>query len=105
MKSFTLGRTDLQQALLSELSRANSAAKTPWTLILPMGLEIDFGTVRIVRRAVVGTVRSVSSAWAYVRKEWTDTLAWLEGERLLDPEWKITRERRAIIQQRCISTV
>lgn len=50
-------------------------AKRPWTVILPMDLESDFGTVRTVRRAVVGTLRSVSPAWAYVRKEWTDSLA------------------------------
>lgn len=55
-----MGRTARHGAWLGLLSRERSAARRPCTVMLPIGLEMDFGTVRRVRRAGVGTVRIVS---------------------------------------------
>jgi hypothetical protein len=42
-----------------EVSRARSAAKRPWTVMEPRGREMDFGTVKAVRRVDRGTLRIV----------------------------------------------
>jgi hypothetical protein len=42
-----------------EVSRARSAARRPWTVMGPKGREIDFGTVKAVRRVDRGTLRIV----------------------------------------------
>ena len=42
-----------------EVSRARSAARRPWTVMGPRGREMDFGTVKAVRREDRGTLRIV----------------------------------------------
>ena len=72
LKSPALGKTARHAARVELVSRARSAARRPWTVIVPMGLTMVFGTVRSVRRADVGTVRIVSPAWVCVRVELMD---------------------------------
>ena len=55
-----VGRTARQAERVGDVSRKMEAARRPWTVMVPMGAEMDFGTVKRVRRAEVGTVRMIS---------------------------------------------
>lgn len=57
-----MGKTAFQSERMDEVSRHSSAARRPWVVIFGSLVEIDFGTVWIVRRAEMGTVRSFSPA-------------------------------------------
>ena len=61
-KSSLVGRTARHKARTSDVSMASSAARRPWTVIVPMGLEMLLGTVWTVWRAVMGMVNNVSPA-------------------------------------------
>ena len=58
-KSENVGRTARQGARMVEVSRARSAARRPWTVMGSRGREMDFGTVKAVRREDRGTLRIV----------------------------------------------
>lgn len=62
-KSWLEGRTFCHGNLVSLVSRDRSAARRPWTVILPRGSEMVRGTVRGVRRALVGTVKRTLPAY------------------------------------------
>jgi len=62
-KSSGEGRTAVQGARVEDVSRERSAARRPWTVMLPRGLETDLETVSGVRRALVGTVMRILPAW------------------------------------------
>ena len=61
-KSSLVGRTARHGARISDVSIASSAARRPWTVIVPMGLDMLLGTVWTVRRAETGTVNNMSPA-------------------------------------------
>jgi hypothetical protein len=47
---------------VEDVSRESSAARSPCTVMAPILLEIDFGTVCTVLRAAIGTFTNVSPA-------------------------------------------
>jgi hypothetical protein len=100
LKSERLGKTALHGARVSDVSKASSAARRPWTVILPIGLEIDFGTVRRVRRAVVGTFRRVSPAWMRIR-----TVGLKDRHRPVDLEPKTEKGVRGVNSPRIFRKV
>ena len=61
-KSSLVGRTARHRARPSDVSMASWAARRPWTVVVPMGLEMLLGTVWTVWRAVMGMVNNVSPA-------------------------------------------
>lgn len=61
-KSSWVGKTACQSANLGLVSSESSAARRPWTVMGPIALEMDFGTVCTVLRAEMGTFNNVSPA-------------------------------------------
>ena len=65
--SALVGRTARHGARTSYVSMASSAARRPLTEMVPMGLEMLFGTVWTVRRVDMGAISTVSPALLIVR--------------------------------------